>query len=328
MKIYNFLEAYHDVSGIQKVLLNIHESIRNAFEEVKIASFSPYSHVRKFLNIEERDFLYVRNIKELKGAIIIVHERGFCTKLVLQNKILSLGLRIIYVHHSLLKGKRFLTFLPDEIVGISDRVIENLTDYFHFDKRLITKIYNGIPDSVKTISIVPPNKKQIKVLHVGRICEGKQQIEIVKRLSNLISSSVCVDFMGVGDQYEELLQITAKSQNFKAIGFHSDVAAVMQGYDYVLLYSTIEGLPISLIEACMCGKPIICNDVGGNTEIGINGRNAFVVGDWDDLLITLNNLSEIEDVKYSEMCVQSRRIYEENFTLEIFGNNYSNLLRK
>lgn len=29
-----------------------------------------------------------------------------------------------------------------------------------------------------------------------------------------------------------------------------------------MLFSTTEGLPITLIEASMCGCPIICNDVG------------------------------------------------------------------
>ena len=326
MRIYNFLEKYHDVSGIQNVLLNIHNSLKNRFPGVKIASFQPYSYVKKYMNMEEKDFCYINSVNELKGATVILHERGFCTKLVLLNRILSLNIRIIYVHHSLLKGKRLLTFFPDEIVGISDKVIENLTGYFCVKKKRIIKIYNGIPDLVKNIKIVLPNENAVKILHIGRICEGKQQLEIVKRLSENIDSRVYVDFMGTGDQYNELLQVTANSHNFRAIGFHSNVAEMIQKYDYVLLYSTIEGLPISLIEACMCGKPIICNDVGGNTEIGINGRNAFVVNEWNKLLEVLNKLPYIKAEEYIKMCMESRKIYDQKFTIDLFAENYINLI--
>ena len=328
MKIYNFLETYHDVSGIQNVMLNIHNSIKNYFEEVKIASFHPYSYVKKYLDINESHFLHVKDIKELNGATIIVHERGFCTKLVLLNRIRALNIRIIYVQHNLLKGKRLFTFFPKEIVGISDRVIENLTNYFRVNEKHITKIYNGIPDVVNEISISTPDKEFIKVLHVGRICEVKQQVEIVKRFSSSINKFVHIDFMGIGDQYNDLLQLTENSNNFRAIGFHNNVVEMIQKYDYVLLYSTIEGLPISLIEACMCGKPIICNDVGGNTEIGIPDRNAFVVNEWNDLLDALNKLPQISETQYCEMCQQSRKIYEDKFTIEKFGENYVKLLNR
>ena len=78
----------------------------------------------------------------------------------------------------------------------------------------------------------------------------------------------------------------------------------------------------------MCGKPIICNDVGGNTEIGIPDRNAFVVNEWNDLLDTLNKLPQIGEAQYYEMCQQSRKIYEDKFTIEKFGENYVKLLNR
>lgn len=325
MRVYNLLERYHKVSGVQSVLLNIHNSLKNVFPNAKIASFHPYSYVKEYLSIEKTDLFCIKSIRDLKDSVVILHERGFCTKLVLLNRLLSLNIRIIYVHHSLLVGKRILTFFPDEIVGISDKVIDNLTNYFNVDKNRIIKIYNGIPDIVKQITINYP-KQDVKILHVGRICSGKQQVEIVKRLSSKIDSRVHIDFMGTGDQYEELLELTKDSPNFKAIGFYPNVAEMIQKYDYVLLYSTIEGLPISLIEACMCGKPIICNDVGGNIEIGRVGKNAFVANDWDELLKLLNELPNVSSNEYERMCHESRRIYEDNFSIELFRDNYAKLI--
>ena len=50
MKIYNLLERYHKVSGVQSVLLNIHNSLKNVFPNAKIASFHPYSYVKEYLS--------------------------------------------------------------------------------------------------------------------------------------------------------------------------------------------------------------------------------------------------------------------------------------
>ena len=100
----------------------------------------------------------------------------------------------------------------------------------------------------------------------------------------------------------------------------------MQKCDYMLLFSKHEGLPITLIEAAMCGLPIVCNDVGGNTEIAVDGKNAFVVNDWESLAATLNRLSETSSARYGEMSEASRTIYEEHYTFDTFKKAYLALL--
>lgn len=93
-----------------------------------------------------------------------------------------------------------------------------------------------------------------------------------------------------------------------------------------MLFSSKEGLPITLIEAAMCYTPIVCNDVGGNCEIARDGQNAFVAKDWDDLICTINRLPTLNASIYMRMAERSREIYEQNFTFEKFKENYLNLL--
>ena len=77
----------------------------------------------------------------------------------------------------------------------------------------------------------------------------------------------------------------------------------------------------------MLGVPIICSDVGGNPEICHDGKNGWVLNDWDALIKTLNNLPNVSLEDYRRMCNESRSIYEENFTFDIFKEKYLKLLK-
>jgi glycosyltransferase involved in cell wall biosynthesis len=95
-----------------------------------------------------------------------------------------------------------------------------------------------------------------------------------------------------------------------------------------MLFSEYEGLPVSLIEATMMGLPIICNDVGGNTEIAINDYNALVCNDWDGLLSVLNRLEYIDEGIYKQMSKNSREQYLKYFSFGIFKSKYIDYLSK
>ena len=66
---------------------------------------------------------------------------------------------------------------------------------------------------------------------------------------------------------------------------------------------------------------------GGNSEICYNGKNGWVVDDWEELIKILNNLPNITNEEYRHMCEKSREIYRENFRFETFREKYLRLLR-
>ena len=114
--------------------------------------------------------------------------------------------------------------------------------------------------------------------------------------------------------------------SFEVLGFRNDVKELLKKSDFMFLFSVHEGLPITLIEATMVGMPIICNGVGGNSEICHNGENGWVVKDWDELIKTLNKLPDITEGQYQRMCERSREIYCGKFTFDLFKRKYLNLL--
>lgn len=60
------------------------------------------------------------------------------------------------------------------------------------------------------------------------------------------------------------------------LGWVADVGEVYAASDLVLLTSDNEGMPVSLIEAAMCGVPAVTTDVGSVREVVEDGRTGFV----------------------------------------------------
>lgn len=63
------------------------------------------------------------------------------------------------------------------------------------------------------------------------------------------------------------------------VKFHGHVSSATEIWErnhILLIPSAGEGLPISLIEAAICGRTAVVTDVGGNTEIIEDGINGFV----------------------------------------------------
>jgi glycosyltransferase involved in cell wall biosynthesis len=59
-------------------------------------------------------------------------------------------------------------------------------------------------------------------------------------------------------------------------GFVSDVRSIWATHHALVLPSRHEGLPLSLVEAMLCGRPAIVTDVAGNTELVEDNVTGFV----------------------------------------------------
>ncbi|MEP6846934.1 MAG: glycosyltransferase, partial [Panacibacter sp.] len=57
----------------------------------------------------------------------------------------------------------------------------------------------------------------------------------------------------------------------------SSVSSVLSELDIVILTSRNEGTPLSLIEAQVCGKPVIATDAGGVQDTFINNETGFLI---------------------------------------------------
>jgi len=323
-KLYSIDFQLYKVTGVEKVMLDIHHAVKGEYD-AKIVGNIPYDEVRPEHNIRKEEYVQKNSWFMFRNSIVIVHERRLLWVFWVLNHLFFQRIKIVYIHHNVFHNHKLITIFPKTIVAISDSSIDNLIQFFGAPKSHIYKIYNCVADEYEGIH-APMHHDLITILLPGRINKQKQQLEIVRQLSGRIDSRIKILFAGDGPMLEELRTICKGNKSFEVLGFRNDVKELLQKSDFILLFSVHEGLPISLIEATMVGMPILCNGVGGNTEICINGKNGWILNDWDDLIATINNLTNISNEEYSCMCKESRGIYESRFTFEEFKNKYLYLL--
>jgi len=63
----------------------------------------------------------------------------------------------------------------------------------------------------------------------------------------------------------------------RRLGYRADVAAVLAASDIFVLPSHFEGLPMSVIEAMLCGLPVVATDISGPREQVVQGETGLLV---------------------------------------------------
>lgn len=67
-----------------------------------------------------------------------------------------------------------------------------------------------------------------------------------------------------------------KLSNVEFAGHQSDIEEVWIRHHALVLPSRFEGMPLTVVEAMLCGRPCIATDVGGNKELIRDGINGFL----------------------------------------------------
>lgn len=169
-------------------------------------------------------------------------------------------------------------YQSDSIVAVSESVKKFLETTFQKSK--INVIYRGL-DFEKINSITPNNtlwnstSDELKLIFVGRLIVSKGIYELVNALASLSFQNWSCIFIGDGTEMQNLKkEISRKklSDKVQTIGLKSwpETLAILKSSDILINPSYTEGLPTTVLEAALCGIPIIATNVGGTAEISSN----------------------------------------------------------
>lgn len=326
-KVYSFNSELFKVTGVQKVLMDVHHAVMEEYE-AKIVGTIPFDKVHKDLDIRQGEYVMFKNPFMFRNSIVILHERKFLAFFWLLNRVFFQNIKLVYIHHNVFSDHRRMSIMPKTVVGISDEGVRNLHEFFGVPMAHIHKIYNCVKD------IHPkPHKVYVggvvKILYPARINGQKRQLEVVGHLKGKLNDQVKILFAGTGPCYEQLKSSVEGDEHFECLGYRSDIYHLLQECDYMMLFSGHEGLSISLIEADMMGTPVICSNVGGNSEVVKNTLNGFVIdkSDWKGLCDCLNTLSNMSKDNYIKLVSEGRKLYEQHFTFSKFKEKYLSLLK-
>jgi glycosyltransferase involved in cell wall biosynthesis len=135
--------------------------------------------------------------------------------------------------------------------------------------------------------------------------------------------------VGAGPLREELTRIVAESpvsSRIRVLGRRHDVGDLLHASDLLMFVSRLggmEGMPASVIEACLTGIPVAAYDVAGIREILDGGRTGLVVpaGDEDAMLRSLVDLFDDESSR-RELARAAQEFSRSRFSITPVAERY------
>jgi glycosyltransferase involved in cell wall biosynthesis len=233
--------------------------------------------------------------------------------------------RIIFLRYII----RLLLNSCDCIVAQSTNTKNNIIKYYKPNK-IVSIIPLGItkPDfpeiSREKLGL---SKKDILLISVGRLVKRKGFDYMIKALSKISHKNIKYLIIGNGPEYKNLKRL---SKNLGEVMFLGQVSEekkfqYLSISDFYILPSLHEGFGICLLEAMLCGLPIVATNNGGQTDFLVDGRNALLVStkDVDGLAKAIDKL--IENKALSKKMSKINSVEVKEFEINKIVRRYEDL---
>ncbi|MBQ9086063.1 MAG: glycosyltransferase [Clostridia bacterium] len=177
----------------------------------------------------------------------------------------------------------------DLVVAVSERVRQDQIKNFHVDPNRVITILNGIDVRRKVIT---QSRVQVRkeygisndaflVCTIAGLRPQKALDVLLKAAKVTCEAHENLYFLIVGDgpERDSLLRLREElgiQEKVIFSGFRQDVYNILNASDLFCLSSDYEGLPISILEAMLCGIPSVATDVGGVSEVIEDGVSGIV----------------------------------------------------
>ena len=140
------------------------------------------------------------------------------------------------------------------------------------------------------------------ILCTGELNKNKNQDTLIKAMKEVVKKHPEAKLLlaGNGPEYDNLVKLVEDlnlSNDVELLGYRTDIQDYVNICDLVVSASYREGLPLNIMEAMICGKPVIASDNRGHRELIRNHENGLIIklDDYTNFINGINLL--IEDKK-------------------------------
>lgn len=231
-------------------------------------------------------------------------------------------------------------YLPDEtlrssVIAIAEFTRRYLIDTYQIPADKVTRIYQGTDirlmtsteeDQKEALKRYPLPKQASPILGYAGSFEHRKGLPVLlDAVSKLASGSLPdIHLMLVGDgPDEEMLKERIKTlgidKNVTFFPFTREPKFIFERIDITVLSSLYkEGLPNILLESMAMQVPVVSSDLGGVSEIVMNGETGYMVdpGDSDQLANAIHRLWS-DQTAFQRMRRSTRHLMEEKFDKQI-----------
>ena len=234
---------------------------------------------------------------------------------------------------------KFTLASAKKMVCASKSIADDLEVNEKADRRKIEIIYAGLDllvydreikkGSIRREFSIPSDAPLIGML--GRINAQKSHQYFLMAASEVLKEEPHARFLIVGDgplraAQEKLAKSLGIEPSVIFTGFRTDIPQIMGDLDISALSSLTEALAIVKMEAMAMGKPVVSFDVGGVSELVINGKTGFLIlpKDWKSFAQAIIGLIR-DKQKALQMGMSGRKRVEEMFSLDIMVHKHEQL---
>ncbi|MDP2562087.1 glycosyltransferase [Psychrobium sp. 1_MG-2023] len=298
-----------DGGGAEKVTINIFNELNLRGIDVELVVLNDEGPLKEFIQFKERMkvipaksliwgfFDIAKFFKKDKYLIFSIMTQPSLLMLLIKVLFLKQSQIVVVEHSSFLNWKaiygetkfNIYKFLikklyprSSSIITVSNKMISDFTSIIGSNSVEINCIYNPIDlEGIRRLAKVPipskfpDNKKEKKLVFVGRLSKEKNLGFLIETIATIPSSySLCLDIIGTGSE-EAFLKDKVKQlqieNTVRFLGFQSNPYQYLKDADALVLTSKVEGFPSVLIEAMALGIPLISTDCHtGPSEIIID----------------------------------------------------------
>lgn len=267
----------------QTQLLN---QIKNEDVIINICNIESIKDIKNF-------FLFLKDIKKFNPNII--HAQMFNANILSRFiKLILPKSKIINHFHGMSqwmsKPKLILdkttSKLVDKFIVVSPKSYELRLSREKYPKEKTTILYNSVNLNTK-IEPVSFNleKENLTIGMASRLIPLKNIKAAIYMLSKLLEKNLDLKLVIAGDgpEKDELISYAKELKVIEKInflGFVEDMQSFYNSIDIYCISSTTEDLPLSVIEAMMCGKPIIASNIGGIPDILKDLKYTVLINDF------------------------------------------------
>lgn len=269
---------------------------------------------------------------------------GMVTRLAANRYRKKNGTKVFYTAHGFhfyngAPKKNWLIYYPiekimsrftDKLITITNEDYNLATKKFHCD---VVHMHGVGANSSKFYVMTDEEKTKLRdelgyemdtkiILNVGELNENKNQksaIRAMKRIVEKVPNSKLL-IAGNGpelDNHKVLISELGLEKNVELLGYTTEIFKYMNICDALVACSFREGLPLNLMEAMLCGKPIVASINRGHKELIKDGYNGFLVGSTDIDAYAEKLLEVIESPKsFSQNAVEYVKPYTDVCVLE------------
>lgn len=199
------------------------------------------------------------------------------------------------IRHSLFK---FIdTLILDRCIAVSEDNVHYLKKLHAMPNHKIDVVHNGIDENKFNVCDEDKDKDDFVLGIVGRLTEQKGHKYAVEAMRDLVVScnKIKLYIYGDGELYDVLIDQVKELGLQDVVVFHGFVSNMSEVYcniDLLVMPSTFEALPLTLLESMASSVPVIASKINGIPEVIDEGIDGMLIepGDIEGLVKCVSEL--------------------------------------